>query len=100
MNAEAFWQDVGEGIVSCNDRAAVCFQDVADHRCVVDIEDFERDVLGVRQSVAVSDRELVGHSTELVVQRSDGDSIYIEGRIRTCSIPSRACILSSEYCLF
>ena len=77
MNAEAFWQDVGEGVVSCNDRAAVCFQDVADHWCIVDIEDFERDVLGVRQSVAVSDRELVGHSTELVIQRSDGHCVSI-----------------------
>ena len=77
MNAEAFCKNVGECVVFGEDWHAVNILNVADHWSVVHVNNLERDVLGVRQSIAVNNSKLVVHGTELVVQWSDGHCVSV-----------------------
>ena len=81
MNTKAFCEDVGECVIFGEDWHAVKVFHIADHRCVVDVKNLERDVLGIRQSVAVDNTELVFHGTKLVIQWCDGHSVSVLGPV-------------------
>ena len=78
MGTEAFWEDVVVAVVFGEDRHTVGALDVTDDRSVVDVVHREGDVVGVAQTVAVSDLEGEHLRTELVNVGRDGHVLAVE----------------------